>query len=213
MLHREAVCPDTLNLIESLQDDNNFRGFFLTGGTALALHLGHRESIDIDLFTDQDFDIEVKLEYLEKNYDFSLQYSAKNTLKGIINGINVDFITHDYPVIDQILEAGRIRLFSQPDIAAMKVNAITLDGTRIKDFIDIYFLLEDHSFSDILGYYKKKYDRRNDLHAVKSLCYFDDIDREQNWPKMLKEQNLTLDKIKDRIIQSRDQYLSGKLKI
>lgn len=212
MLQKIAVRSDTVRLIELLQQDKHFRGFSLAGGTALAFYLGHRESIDIDLFTTEDFNVGSSLEYLEQSYEFSLQFSEKNTLKGIINGIFVDFITHKYPVIDKPVEEEGIRLFSQSDIAAMKLNAIAADGTRIKDFIDIYFLLEHHSFSDIIGYYRKKYDKRNDMHAVKSICYFDDIDQGQDWPKMLKEKDLSLDKIKNRIIQSRDQYFSNKLK-
>jgi len=212
MLQINAVPADVLRLLKSLQQDQYFRGFLLAGGTALAFHLGHRESIDIDLFTSEDFDLQIKLEYLEKQYGFSLQLAEKNTLKGIIEGIFVDFITHKYPVVDKSIEEEGIRLFSQADIAAMKVNAIALDGSRIKDFIDIYFLLEHHGFSDIIGYYRRKYDQRNDLHAIKSLCYFEDIDREQDWPKMVKEKDLTLEKIKERIIRSRDQYFDEKLK-
>jgi len=212
MLQKKAIRPDTLKLIGSIQEDKNFQEFFLAGGTALAFHLGHRESIDIDLFTSEDFDLQINLEYLEKKYGFSLQFSEKNTLKGIIDGIFVDFISHKYPVIDKPIEEEGIRLFSQADIAAMKVNAIAMDGTRIKDFIDIYFLLNHHEFSDIIEYYRRKYHQRNDLHAIKSICYFDDIEREQDWPKMLKEKELTLEKIKQRIINSRDHYLSERIK-
>ncbi len=212
MLQIDAIPQDVLRLLRSLQQDRYFREFLLAGGTALALQLGHRGSVDLDLFTTDDFDIQSTLVYLEQHYRFSMQFSGENTLKGIINGIFVDFITHKYPVIDPPIEEEGTRLFSQTDIAAMKVNAITLDGSRIKDFIDIYFLLEHHGFSDIIGYYMKKYDQRNDLHAIKSLCYFDDIDQEQDWPEMTKEKELTLQKIKERILQSRDHYLDKKLK-
>lgn len=213
MLQKKVVRSDILELIRSLQSDKKFKDFYLVRGTALALHLGHRESMDIDLFTTKDFDVNSTLEYLEQEYNFLLQFSEKNTLKGIINGIFVDFISHKYPLIERPVESERIRLFSQRDIAAMKVNAIAGDGTRIKDFIDIYFLLKYHSFSDIIEYYKKKYSQRNDLHAVKSLCYFEDIDQNQNWPKMMKEKDLSLKKMKSAITGSKDKYLSENLPI
>lgn len=210
MLQKKAVRSNILELIRSLQSDKKFKDFYLVGGTALALHLGHRESIDIDLFTTKDFDVNSTLEYLEQEYAFSLQLSAKNTLKGIIDDVFVDIISHKYPIIEKPVESEGIRMLSQNDIIAMKVNAITGDGTRIKDFIDIYFLLKHHSFSDIITYYKKKYNQRNDLHAIKSLCYFEDIDHKQDWPRLLKEKDLSLETIKNRIILSKNQYFSDK---
>jgi len=63
-----------LELIRSLQNDKKFKDFYLVGGTALALHLGHRESIDIDLFTTKDFDVNSTLEYL-----FNKQIPFKQT--------------------------------------------------------------------------------------------------------------------------------------
>jgi len=80
MLQKKAVRSNTLELIRSLQSDEFFNDFYLVGGTALALQIGHRESIDIDLFTTKDFDVNSTLEYLEQEYAFSLQLSAKNTL-------------------------------------------------------------------------------------------------------------------------------------
>lgn len=210
MLQKKAIRSNILELIRSLQSDKKFKDFYLVGETALALHLGHRESIDIDLFTIKDFDVNSTLEYLEQEYAFSLQLSAKNTLKGIIDDVFLDIISHKYPIIENPVESEGIRMLSQNDIIAMKVNAIAGDGTRIKDFIDIYFLLKHHSFSDIITYYKKKYSQRNDLHAIKSLCYFEDIDHKQDWPKLLKEKDLSLETIKNRIILSKNKYFSDK---
>ena len=210
MLQKKAIRSNTLELIRSLQSDTKFKDFYLVGGTALALQIGHRESIDIDLFTTKDFDVNSTLEYLEQEYAFFLQLSAKNTLKGIIDNIFVDIISHKYPIINKHVESEGIRMLSQDDIIAMKVNAITVNRSRIKDFIDIYFLLKHHSFSDIITCYKKKYSQRNDLHAIKSLCYFEDIDKKQDWPKLLKEKDLSLETIKSSITLSKNKYFSDK---
>ena len=90
----------------------------------------------------------------------------------------------------------------------MKVNAITGDGTRIKDFIDVYFLLQEFGFGELIEFYNEKYATRNDFHAVKSLTYFEDINPEE-WPRMLKEEDLTLEKVKKKIEKERDNYLES----
>lgn len=208
MLYKETVSQTTLELIKTLQTDPEFSDFILVGVTALALQIGHRISVDIDFFTRNDFDINDMLEYLEQNYAFQMQFSRKNTLKGIIQGVFVDFIKHDYKIIDKLVEEEGAKLASRADIAAMKVNAITGDGTRIKDFIDVYFLLQEFTFGDLIEFYKEKYASRNDFHAVKSLTYFEDINPEE-WPRMLKEEDLTLEEIKKTIEEKRDKYLES----
>lgn len=209
MLHKETVSNDTLELIRELQADAVFEKFTLVGGTALSLQIGHRMSMDIDFFSKEEFDPQELLEHLEQQYDFREQYRHKNTLKGIVNGISVDLLRHNYDYVVPPKSVGGITMASKQDIAAMKVNAITGDGTRVKDFIDIYFLLKDFSFADIIGFYKTKYHARNDFHAIKSLTYFDEILTEP-WPKMVREKNLNLEELKNEIIGHRDIYLKSK---
>ncbi len=93
---------------------------------------------------------------------------------------------------------GNIAKLSTDDIAAMKLNAIAGNGTRLKDFIDICFILENYTLNDVPGFYRTKYKDRNLLHVVKSLNYFDDINI-QDWPEMILEQNLNLQKIKENL--------------
>ena len=177
----------------------------------MSLQIGHRISIDIDFFTQEEFNHQEMLHYLEQGYEFQEQYRHTNTLKGIINGVFVDLIRHNYEYVKNPIEVEGVRLASKQDIAAMKVNAITGDGTRMKDFIDIYFLLKEYSFEDIIGFYKTKYKSRNDFHAIKSLTYFDEIVSEP-WPRMIREKNLNLEEIKYEITRHRDSYLKTKQK-
>lgn len=208
MLYQETVNKDTLELIQKLQSDDVFEKFILVGGTALSLQIGHRISIDIDFFTREAFDQQEMLQHLESNYGFQEQYSHTSTLKGIINGVFVDLLRHNYKYVAEPLNIMGIRLASKQDIAAMKVNAITGNGTRVKDFIDIYFLLKEFSFQEIIDFYKIKYDSRNDFHAIKSLTYFDEIVAEP-WPKMMREKDLNLKEIKSEITQHRNDYLKS----
>lgn len=210
MLHKETVSSATLELIQTLQADYYCKDFLLVGGTALSLQLGHRTSVDIDLFTRKSFIEQEYLEYLEKTYNFSLQYMHHDTLKGFINGVFVDLLRHDYKLVKPPVKEEGIVMGSKTDIAAMKVNAISGNGTRAKDFIDIYFLLNEFSFEEIISFYTEKYSARNEFHAIKSLTFYEDI-VESDWPNMVKEKELTLDQVKKTINRRRDEYLNRNL--
>jgi hypothetical protein len=202
MLHKDPfiVKPATFKLIQQLQALPELREFYLVGGTALALQLGHRNSIDIDLFTKNDFTPESLLKFLESAFSIQPSFATKNTLLSIINSIKVDFICHAYPlVLPPITEEG-ITFLSLQDIAAMKLNAISNSGKRLKDFIDVYFLLEHFSLKEMIEFYTIKYPRFNPLIALKAINYFEDIDPAID-PLKLKAK-LPLPEIKKRIQDS-----------
>ena len=121
-----------------MQDDL-FKDFFLVGGTALALQIGHRLSIDLDFFSTGSFNEDDLLLAIEDKYNFKLDYRGKNTLKGEIAGVKVDFITHNYPLVKPFLQVDGVPMASLSDIAAMKLNAISGNGAWIKDFVDIAY--------------------------------------------------------------------------
>lgn len=208
MLHKETVEPATLDLIRKLQADPELQGFQMAGGTALALMIGHRISVDIDLFSRNEFDAEALSVYLDKKYGFSLQFIHRNTLKGFIGDVFVDILTHPYPLIGEIIHEENISLMSKQDIAAMKVNAISGNGTRAKDFVDIYFLLKEFTMQEIIGFYGAKYTQHNTFHALKSLTFFEEIDTTV-WPKMVQGQIVTLKEVQDVITSAQKQFLSG----
>ena len=91
-------------------------------------------------------------------------------------------------------------MLSAEDICAMKLHAIQNSGQRLKDFIDIYFLLEHFSIKQMLDFYSQKYTMMNPVIALRAITYFDDLDPEINPPKLLKP--LPLIKIKERIIDA-----------
>ncbi|MDR1884188.1 MAG: nucleotidyl transferase AbiEii/AbiGii toxin family protein [Prevotella sp.] len=175
MLHKEAVEGDTYQLLKKLMSDEKLNNFNLAGGTALALYLGHRLSIDLDLFARSDFNANELEEYLIDKYNFQGAFLKKNTLKGQINGIKIDCITHNYDNIYKPYIYESVRLYSINDIAAMKLRVISDDGTRLKDFVDVAFLSTKISFNQMLDFYEKKYPNTNRMRPLKSLNYFDDI--------------------------------------
>ena len=142
MLSTKAVETTILKLIKSLQSKPYLKDFYLVGGTALALHLGHRKSVDIDLFANFSFDASELLENIHQDFPFQLFFTAPNTLKGAVANINVDILAHRYKYIAEPWENEEVRLLSTPDIIAMKLNAISTSSQRSKDFIDIYYLLK-----------------------------------------------------------------------
>ncbi len=199
MLHKETIESGTLELLKKVQSLDLLSDFNLAGGTSLALQIGHRVSIDLDLFTQKDFDTNEVLETLEESFGFSMSFTSKNTLIGNIGSVNLDLISHKYPLVEEVIIEEEVRLLTPADIAAMKLNAIAGNGTRSKDFVDIYFLLKQYSLNEIVDFYNKKYSNRNLIHVLKSLVYFDEISL-IDWPNMVLEKQLTLNKIKKEII-------------
>lgn len=210
MLHKETVSPATLELLKTLMNDPLFSGFFLVGGTALSLQIGHRKSIDLDLFSLDDFNENELQAHIEEKYNFYTDFQSKNTLKGQINGVKVDFISHKYPLINPLLIEEDVRMAGLDDIAAMKLNAISGNGTRLKDFIDIAYLSSFLTPIQIVEAYQAKYSSRNPLMAIKSMVYHQDIDftepiemmdQKYSWKQVEKRLNNMLD-TPDRLFDS-----------
>ena len=208
MLQKKAIDPVALELLKSFQADPMLDQFHLAGGTGLALHLGHRLSVDLDMFSVQTFDNELYMEFLKEKYNFSIDYSAHNTLKGSIGNVKIDFIAHQYTLLMPVVEAEQIRIYSLEDIAAMKINAIAGNGTRSKDFVDLFFLLEIFHIDKLLEFYEKKYSDRNIIHALKSLNYFEDADL-SDWPVIIEKRELTWEKVKSNIDKHCKEYIKS----
>lgn len=192
MLHKETVSPLLLEVLKRLQAFPELKDFVLVGGTALSLQIGHRKSVDIDLFTAGEFPADILPLFLKVNgFNFRQQSRFKGGLFGHIENIKVDFIRHGYPWVKPWIEEEGIRMASLDDIAAMKLNAITGSGSRLKDYVDIGFLSSSMSLNEMLNRYQEKYPDVNAVMALKSLCYFEDIDfspeidyvgKELDWP-------------------------------
>lgn len=187
MLQTQTVVPNLLELLKKLMHEDLFSSFNLVGGTALALKIGHRNSIDIDLFGNSEIDTDLFIEKLNNFGEVVVTQSTKNILITKINDIKVDFVNYKYPLLTDFEIIENIRMFSTKDIAAMKLNAIAGRGSK-KDFIDLYFLLEEFTLPEMLSFYEKKYKDGSVFMVEKSLTYFSDAE-EQLQPKMFKDFN------------------------
>ena len=175
MLQTQTVVPDLLELLREIMKEKLFSDFNLVGGTSLALQMGHRNSIDIDMFGDSHIDTELFLEKLKDYGNVITTQSTKNILITKINEIKVDFVSYKYPLLNECLVIEDIRMLSTKDIAAMKLSAIAGRGSK-KDFIDLYFLLNEFTLKEILSFYTQKYNDGSSFMVQKSLTYFDDAD-------------------------------------
>jgi hypothetical protein len=173
------------------------------------LHFNHRKSIDIDLFSNFDFNASDLLEKIHQDFSYQLLFTASNTLKGHIDNINVDILAHRYKLVAGIETMDGINMVSLPDIIAMKLNAISTSGQRSKDFIDIYSLLKKYSLGKMLEFYQEKYNQQNISFILKSLIYFDDVDL-ADWPVLIENPKLKWGDIKKQIEKVVLAYASQK---
>ena len=197
MLFYSTIELKTLQLLKELQGQNAFSDFMLAGGTSLALQIGHRISVDLDLFTTVPTDVSTIPELIAHLGQIRVVNQTSSILNLFIDDIKVDFVVHPYGFINPCVTEDEIRLVSVQDIAAMKLAAITGRGSR-KDFIDLFFLLESFPLGEMFEFYKQKYANGSDFLVYKSLTYFVDAEIEPI-PKML--QPLDWETVKNRIIK------------
>ncbi|MEO4007303.1 nucleotidyl transferase AbiEii/AbiGii toxin family protein [Flavobacterium sp. CAU 1735] len=171
MIYRETVSEELWVQLQKLMKDELLKEFVLVGGTALSLKIGHRESIDIDLFTNKDFNVENLAIHLQNSYNAILKRCTKNSINAYVEKVKVDIITHKYPLLKPIEDIMGIRMVSNEDIGAMKLHAIVQSGSRIKDFVDMYFLLDHHPLKTYLDAYEQKYEGNAKLAGIAMLYH------------------------------------------
>lgn len=161
---------------------------YLAGGTACALQLGHRISVDLDFFTSREFDSKKLTSSLRKIGQFKLERISWGTILGTMEGVKFSIFVYKHPLLRSCKSLFGIKLLNLRDIAAMKIDAIASRGLK-RDFIDLYFICRQASMSlkEILSFYDHKYGKlsSNVIHIQKSLVYFVDA-QEQEMPRMLK---------------------------
>ena len=213
MLQEGCVSERLLALLRKLQSEIIFRNYFLVGGTALALQIGHRKSDDIDLFTKNELDIPEIVNYLKQNYSgkYQILNSQKMIYQVIINGIKVDFVYHPFELVEEVFHDGELAYLGKKDIAAMKLHAIETTGNRAKDFMDIYFLLKEMPLGEMFDCYRKKYSTSNVLNAKRSLGFFDDVP-EESWQEVrVIDKKVTGYLVKNAIVKAIKDYNENQI--
>lgn len=211
MLQYSAVNKGTLGLLKSMMTQDSLSGFYLVGGTALALQIGHRISLDLDFFSETDFNPSEIRNNLEQVYNIKVVSENKGGLNLMIefpqhsgNIVKVDIVKYRYPMLKPVVITDGIRFLSKEDIIPMKLAAISNRGAR-KDFYDLFFLLQEFSLKEMMILFEKKYSNDNNFYVIKSITYFDDAENEAD-PVLLKK--ISWEKVKEFIRKKSAEYIS-----
>lgn len=180
-LHFNVLPPETQQALNVLRDFAYIRNtkWYLAGGTALALQVGHRQSVDLDFFTTEaDFDVVLLERQLLQLGNWSTTFTEQGTLYGELHGAKVSFIANASftPTTDRV-QYGSIAMVLPPDIAVMKVMAISQRGKK-RDFIDLYWYCTQSEYKETVATVVQRaiqqYSTQQDhtIHLLKSLVYF-----------------------------------------
>lgn len=177
-MHRKVLLPEQLNLLPLLRTFSHL-GFFLVGGTAIALHLGHRRSIDFDLFTVSKYKKNTIINSIKQG-GFKVQrtlYEDKEQLDLVVNDVKLTFLEYPFEVHPSLNFEQIITLPSLVNLASMKAYAL---GRRAKwkDYVDLFFVLKDVcSLSDLIENTLQLFGELfNQKLFREQMSYFEDID-------------------------------------
>ncbi len=185
-MHLKVLPKGAKKLLGPLKTVAQKHGFILAGGTALALQIAHRESVDFDFFSTRDFAVPALLTELQTYGKTAVLAQDEFTLTCLLGQVKLSFFRYWDGFLFDFVKTPYFPLAAMEDIALMKLVAIANRGSR-KDFIDLYFILQGglalpNLFKDL----KKKYRDQdfNAYHILKSLNYFADAEKEP-LPRML----------------------------
>lgn len=184
-----GISPRTKQSLLRLSQASFIDSFYLAGGTAVALHLGHRLSFDLDFFSPKSFDVAKITQELHQLGELTLVQKEAATLLGTFQDTKVSFFSFSYPLIGKTKKYLDITIASPQDLIAMKLMAIAHRGTK-RDFIDLYTLLQKKKYSlkQSLSFLQKKYGQGKFslTHVIRSLTYFEDADEDKTKLHLLK---------------------------
>ncbi len=185
----KAITESCRQSLFVLQDHKFIQDFYLAGGTALALQIGHRISTDLDWFSSTNHLQTLAREHIQDVLELSGKFEIISEQDGLLfarfNETDTSFTYQHHPLLEHTFNYQGVNLASPIDIGLMKLAAITSRGTR-RDFVDIYCLREIISLEELFKLAPKKYSDRPQFLAVvvRALVYFDDAEQ-QPMPKML----------------------------
>jgi len=177
VLFYTTVKPRTLELLKASMEVPELKAFNLAGGTSLSLQIGHRISVDLDLFGNHPFQADEMLQSVKNCGNVKILHKTKNILMIDIEGIKVEIVNYSYSLVKDFSVEDGIRLLSLEDIGAMKLAAITGRG-RKRDLYDLFFLLKKFSLDQILGFCRQKYPDGNEWLVARSIIYFEDANND-----------------------------------
>lgn len=186
-MHPEILDGAQKSVLAALRGVALPAGFYLAGGTALALHLGHRRSVDLGFFSHGAFENAQVLSVLRQVGDTTVRQGEPGTLRGEVAGVQLSLIRYEYPLLEPLQPFA----FGPPiagirDVACMKLSAIMGRGSR-RDFVDLHAVCRQGlSLAEIYQWFQRKYAgiAYDPYHVARSLVYFVEAEDEP-MPRML----------------------------
>lgn len=206
----KSILPGySFELLKSIQNNHNFDDFYLAGGTALSLILGHRKSVDLDFFTP----VEFKSNIIHKvNYEYQVIGLHDNSIEIIAEKTKVMFFYFAYPLHNKLSLIDGIRLADPIDIGLMKLLALQGRSSR-KDVIDLWIIdKEIMSLEKLLALFDKIYpdDAFNKYDSLKNLLDPDSLEKE---PMPLMNSNIEWNEIYNIISSKIINYIKLKINV
>ena len=180
MLHKNAIEPAALEILEKITALSALADFALGGGTSIALRKGRRFSVDLDFFTDKPFDTASVYKTITTHFkDTELLFEQNQTMMFLINSVKTDFVLYPFnwslpfEIIDDI------RLIRIEDIVPMKLQAISNRFSK-KDYWDIELLLDEFPLPKMIEIFKFKFPPVDTGYIIHSLTNFENADQEED---------------------------------
>lgn len=186
--HWETVSSNMRELLVWIGRQAFGTRFYLAGGTALALRIGHRHSADMDFFSETDEVHAYARQELIHSFSARRAQIIENVdgnLLLLVNGLHVGFFSYGYPLLEPVQTIENVGLASLLDIGLMKLDAVIGRGSR-KDFYDLYIISQQIPLPELLSAGERKYTQVRDfpLMAIEGLLQFDNANRDLQ-PEML----------------------------
>jgi predicted nucleotidyltransferase component of viral defense system len=203
MLHQNAVPPPALALLKTISTFEQLNSFGLGGGTNIALRLGHRLSVDLDFFTNAEFDTQPLFHLIVKKLPSSeLLYEKNQTMMFSINDIKVDFVLYPFPWLKPFDISDNIRFLSFEDIIPMKLQAVSNRNLK-RDYWDIASLLNKYALDKMMNFFRKKFPQIDIGYIIHNLTDFEKADTEPD-PDIL--DNKTWEDVKHQLTSAVNKY-------
>ena len=204
-MHLEVLNPQLLEIIQSVCADPEFSQFRLGGGSALALQLGHRKSVDAGFVAENFFDVDYFIALLEKKFTSITDVnSGKHGLFFKVSGIKVDLLSWNITFIRNAVKFDNLILADVEEIIAMKLFSILQRGEK-KDYMDIASLLDHYSLRQMITFYKERHNGSDDLLVIRYLSSYSDIEQQPE-PVMLN--GLDWKKCKAKLINAIQEFMN-----
>lgn len=206
-IHWNILDKKCLKMLPQLEFLRKEFGFYLAGGTALALQIGHRTSVDFDFYSTREFNKNnVALASFKEHLDqLTIVQSLTNTIIAKVGDIGVSVFYYDYSLLEPLIRTDYLDLVSIEDIAAMKLIAIIQRGT-LRDFIDVYFILKEFTLERLFDLTKKKYPPFNPYVGLRALTYFRDADKDVKQQRFKLFRPMNWNKVKKEIVAKADFF-------